>query len=154
MREWTREEKYRYLKDPQELKELYDRISKSGYRQTFHNQAVTGLMNDPNGFVWHDNRWHLFYQWCPWGAVHGLKHASFPTRRTDMIIRASTPDPPCLLMTKYTFITRATTATRTGPATLIHALPGSGTMAGRRNILCRCSGRILTTQSTRETPRS
>ena len=55
MREWTREEKYRYLKDPQELKELYDRISASGYRQTFHNQAVTGLMNDPNGFVWHDN---------------------------------------------------------------------------------------------------
>ena len=47
MREWTREEKYRYLKDPQELKELYDRISKSQYRQTFHNQAVTGLMNDP-----------------------------------------------------------------------------------------------------------
>ena len=27
MREWTKEEKYRYLKDPQELKELYDRIS-------------------------------------------------------------------------------------------------------------------------------
>jgi beta-fructofuranosidase (EC 3.2.1.26) len=40
----------------------------------FHNQAVTGLMNDPNGFVWFDNRWHLFYQWCPWGAVHGLKY--------------------------------------------------------------------------------
>ncbi|MBR4514330.1 MAG: sucrose-6-phosphate hydrolase [Lachnospiraceae bacterium] len=74
MREWTREEKYRYLKDPQEVKELYDRISRSRYRQTFHNQAVTGLMNDPNGFVWFDNRWHLFYQWCPWGAVHGLKY--------------------------------------------------------------------------------
>lgn len=74
MREWTREERYRYLKDPQELQELYSRIAASPYRQTFHNQAVTGLMNDPNGFVWHDNRWHLFYQWCPWGAVHGLKH--------------------------------------------------------------------------------
>jgi beta-fructofuranosidase len=74
MREWTREEKYRYLKDPQELKELYERTAASPYRQCFHNQAVTGLMNDPNGFVWHDNRWHLFYQWCPWGAVHGLKH--------------------------------------------------------------------------------
>jgi len=24
MREWTREEKYRYLKNPQEVKELYD----------------------------------------------------------------------------------------------------------------------------------
>lgn len=53
---------------------MYDRIRGSRYRQTFHNQAVTGLMNDPNGFVWFDNRWHLFYQWCPWGAVHGLKH--------------------------------------------------------------------------------
>ena len=74
LKEWTREEKYRYLKDPQELTELYGRIRGSVYRQTFHNQAVTGLMNDPNGFVWFDNRWHLFYQWCPWGAVHGLKH--------------------------------------------------------------------------------
>ena len=74
MRDWTREEKYRYLKDPQELTELYRKVSASRFRQTFHNQAVTGLMNDPNGFVWHDNVWHLFYQWCPWGAVHGLKH--------------------------------------------------------------------------------
>ena len=74
MREWTREEKYRYLKDPQELLPLYEKIRQSRYRQRFHNQAVTGLMNDPNGFVWHDNQWHLFYQWCPWGAVHGLKH--------------------------------------------------------------------------------
>lgn len=62
MREWTREEKYRYLKDPQELAGLYRRISASAWRQSFHNQPVTGLMNDPNGFVWHDNRWHLFYQ--------------------------------------------------------------------------------------------
>ena len=56
MREWTREEKYRYLKDPQELTELYRRISGSAWRQAFHNQPVTGLMNDPNGFVWHDNK--------------------------------------------------------------------------------------------------
>ena len=74
MREWTREEKYRSLRDPQELLPLYEKIKESEYRQTYHNQAVTGLMNDPNGFVWHDNKWHLFYQWCPWGAVHGLKH--------------------------------------------------------------------------------
>ena len=74
MKEWTREEKYRILRDPQELLPLYERIKESVYRQTYHNQAVTGLMNDPNGFVWHDNKWHLFYQWCPWGAVHGLKH--------------------------------------------------------------------------------
>ena len=74
MKEWTREERYRYLKDPMEVKDLFDRISVSKYRQTFHIQAVTGLMNDPNGFVYFDNKWHLFYQWCPWGAVHGLKY--------------------------------------------------------------------------------
>ncbi len=74
MKEWTREELYRSLKDPLELYELHTRIASSSYRQTFHIQSVTGLMNDPNGFVWHDNQWHLFYQWCPWGAVHGLKH--------------------------------------------------------------------------------
>ncbi|MBQ6595685.1 MAG: hypothetical protein IJH78_08520 [Clostridia bacterium] len=31
-------------------------------------------MNDPNGFVRHDNRRHPFHQWCRWGAVHGLKY--------------------------------------------------------------------------------
>ena len=74
MKEWTREEKYRVLKDPQELWELHEKTAKSDFRQTYHIQSVTGLMNDPNGFVWHDNKWHLFYQWCPWGAVHGLKY--------------------------------------------------------------------------------
>ena len=74
MKEWTREEKYRVLKDPQELWTMHEEISRSDYRQTYHIQSVTGLMNDPNGFVWHDNKWHLFYQWCPWGAVHGLKY--------------------------------------------------------------------------------
>ena len=74
MKEWTREERYRILMDPLELRELHAQAAASPYRQTFHIQSVTGLMNDPNGFVWHDNQWHLFYQWCPWGAVHGLKH--------------------------------------------------------------------------------
>ena len=74
MRTWTREERYRRLKDPQELWELHEKTSKSDYRQTFHIQSITGLLNDPNGFVWHDNKWHLFYQWCPWGAVHGMKY--------------------------------------------------------------------------------
>ena len=74
MREWTREEKYRVLKDPQELWQLHEKTVQSDFRQTYHIQSVTGLMNDPNGFVWHDNKWHLFYQWCPWGAVHGLKY--------------------------------------------------------------------------------
>ncbi len=74
MKEWTREELYKILEDPQQLWQLHEQAASSYYRQTFHIQSVSGLMNDPNGFVWHDNEWHLFYQWCPWGAVHGLKH--------------------------------------------------------------------------------
>ena len=74
MKEWTKEERYRILKDPDELKTLYEETIQSKYRQHYHIQPVTGLLNDPNGFVWHDHMWHLFYQWFPFGAVHGLKH--------------------------------------------------------------------------------
>lgn len=84
MREWTKEERYRVLKSPDEIKPLHDRIVLSPYRQTFHIQPVTGLLNDPNGFVHHNGKWHLFYQWCPWGAVHGLKYW-YHTVSTDLI---------------------------------------------------------------------
>ena len=81
MREWTRDERYRVLQSPEEVRELHDKMQHSVYRQTWHIQPVTGLSSDPNGFTWHKGIWHLFYQWCPWGAVHGLKywyHVSSP----------------------------------------------------------------------------
>ena len=81
MKEWTRDERYRVLKHPDEIKDLFLRIQKSRYRQTYHVQPVTGLSSDPNGFALYKGTWHLFYQWCPWGAVHGLKywyHVSSP----------------------------------------------------------------------------
>ena len=74
MKKWTKEERYRVLKSAEEIRELHERTVLSDYRQHYHIQSVTGLLNDPNGFVFYDNVWHLFYQWCPWGAVHGLKY--------------------------------------------------------------------------------
>ena len=74
MKTWTKEERYRILKSAEEIRDLHERIARSDYRQQYHIQPVTGLLNDPNGFVFHNGRWHLFYQWCPWGAVHGLKY--------------------------------------------------------------------------------
>lgn len=74
MKEWSKEERYRVFNNASEIKDLYERVNKSAYRQKYHIQPITGLLNDPNGFVYHDGNWHLFYQWCPWGAVHGLKH--------------------------------------------------------------------------------
>lgn len=74
MREWTREERYRVLYDAEEIRDLHVRNSQSVYRQTYHIQPICGLSSDPNGFTYFNGTWHLFYQWCPWGAVHGLKY--------------------------------------------------------------------------------
>ena len=74
MKEWTREERYRVLQGPEDIRDLYARIQTSAYRQRYHVQPITGLSSDPNGFALHKGTWHLCYQWCPWGAVHGLKY--------------------------------------------------------------------------------
>ena len=85
MKKWTREQLCRTLKDPSELKALHKKAAASVYRQTYHIQPVSGLLNDPNGFIFHNGQWHLFYQWCPWGAVHGLKHW-YHTVSDDLVI--------------------------------------------------------------------
>ncbi len=76
MKEWTKKELSRKLtfKDTRELKLLHDSLSQSIWRTQYHIQTVTGLMNDPNGFCNFNGKWHLFYQWFPFGAVHGMKH--------------------------------------------------------------------------------
>lgn len=76
MRKWTTEERYRIIRrtDTEELRSLHERIAKSKWREDYHIQTVTGLLNDPNGFSWFNGKWHLFYQWFPFGAVHGMKH--------------------------------------------------------------------------------
>ena len=84
MKDWTKEEKYSSYKSEEEVKPIFDEVSKSNYRQHFHIQPVTGLLNDPNGFIYHDGVWHLFYQWFPLGAIHGLKHWYHVTS-TDII---------------------------------------------------------------------
>lgn len=74
--EWSREEKYTPIEkvSQEELKELKDIVSKCPFRQGYHIQPPTGLLNDPNGFSFYNGEYHLFYQWFPRGAVHGLKY--------------------------------------------------------------------------------
>ena len=47
-------------------------LADSHYPQ-WHPAPVTGLMNDPNGFIWFAGRYHLFYQWNPLGCEHRYK---------------------------------------------------------------------------------
>ncbi|PLT33413.1 sucrose-6-phosphate hydrolase [Bacillus sp. V5-8f] len=74
--EWTREKRYRRLDEasPEEIQQLTHQVEASPWRQTFHIQPHTGLLNDPNGFSYYNGFYHLFYQWFPLGPVHGMKY--------------------------------------------------------------------------------
>ncbi|TGU11717.1 sucrose-6-phosphate hydrolase, partial [Mesorhizobium sp. M2D.F.Ca.ET.153.01.1.1] len=50
MSEWTRDERYQRYEDinQQTMDELTERVNQSKYRQLFHIQPKTGLLNDPN----------------------------------------------------------------------------------------------------------
>lgn len=72
----NREQKYRRLEQasPEEMSALRKKVEDSGWRQTYHIQPITGLLNDPNGFAYFAGEYHLFYQWFPLGTYHGLKY--------------------------------------------------------------------------------
>ena len=49
------------------------RALEDGHYPQWHLAPVSGLMNDPNGFIWHAGRYHLFYQWNPLNCDHRYK---------------------------------------------------------------------------------
>lgn len=75
LKNWTIEEKYKpynqWSKDY--IEQLRNAVQSSKWRQNFHVQPEMGLLNDPNGFTYHDGKWIIFYQAFPYGTVHGLK---------------------------------------------------------------------------------
>ncbi|GGN92400.1 glycoside hydrolase family 32 protein [Saccharibacillus kuerlensis] len=72
----TREQKYRLLRqaEPGELMHLAEKVDLCDWRQSYHIQPHTGLLNDPNGFAYFNGEYHLFYQWFPLGTDHGMKY--------------------------------------------------------------------------------
>ena len=58
-----------------ELAEIAETVQKDkDFRPHFHIAPPTGLMNDPNGLIFDGEKYHLFYQWFPFDAIHGMKH--------------------------------------------------------------------------------
>ncbi|MDN5954517.1 MAG: sucrose-6-phosphate hydrolase [Loigolactobacillus coryniformis] len=75
IKKWTRALRYQsYSKWPPATQQaLLATVSTSPWRLGYHIQSDSGLLNDPNGFAYFNNKWHLYYQNFPFGPVHGLK---------------------------------------------------------------------------------
>ncbi|EXI62352.1 fructosidase [Mannheimia granulomatis] len=49
-------------------------LSDADFYPTYHLAPETGLFNDPNGLIFDGEKYHIFAQWFPYGALHGMKH--------------------------------------------------------------------------------
>ncbi len=51
---------------------VFDRSNREkDYRPLYHFSPDWGWMNDPNGMVYQDGKWHLFFQYNPYGSFWG-----------------------------------------------------------------------------------
>ncbi|MGY3766189.1 glycoside hydrolase family 32 protein [Vagococcus vulneris] len=56
------------------LDEVAQYVQTSRFLPKYHLYPKTGLMNDPNGLSYFNGKYHVFYQWFPFDAAHGMKH--------------------------------------------------------------------------------
>lgn len=69
--------KYKSLhaQSPDELHQIRQTVlSDHDFYPTYHLAPKTGLFNDPNGLIFDGEKYHVFAQWFPYDAMHGMKH--------------------------------------------------------------------------------
>lgn len=68
----------------EEINKYYSTQEKNIWRNKFHIEMPFGLVNDPNGLSYYDDKFHIFYQWNPFGCEHKTKHWGLVTT-TDFV---------------------------------------------------------------------
>ena len=62
------------LWEARKYEEAFGKTISPQERPDFHLSPRTGWMNDPNGFSWHDGKYHMFYQYHPYDSYWGPMH--------------------------------------------------------------------------------